>query len=103
MNRPPCGTRKPADVCCRLASSWPTAKTVIDALEDAEDFAAFEIAVTVDSDAQSAVACGAPPQKTRSFSFSLRAVDRLSRYEATLWRQACQVLFTLQCLDRRKP
>jgi hypothetical protein len=30
-------------------------------------------------------------------------LDRLSRYQATLWRQACQVLFTLQCLDRRKP
>jgi hypothetical protein len=30
-------------------------------------------------------------------------LDRLSRYEATLWRQACQVLFTLQCLDRRRP
>jgi hypothetical protein len=30
-------------------------------------------------------------------------LDRLSRYEATLWRQTCQVLFTLQCLDRRKP
>ena len=29
-------------------------------------------------------------------------LDRLSRYEATLWRQACQILFTLQCLDRRK-
>jgi hypothetical protein len=30
-------------------------------------------------------------------------LDRLSRYEATLWRQACQILFMLQCLDRRKP
>jgi hypothetical protein len=30
-------------------------------------------------------------------------LDRLSRYEASLWRLACQVLFTLQCLDRRKP
>ena len=30
-------------------------------------------------------------------------LDRLSRYEATLWRQACQILFTLQCLDRQKP
>jgi hypothetical protein len=30
-------------------------------------------------------------------------LDRLSRYEAALWRQACQILFTLQCLDRRKP
>ena len=32
-----------------------------------------------------------------------RSLDRLSRYEVTLWRQACQILFTLQCLDRRKP
>jgi hypothetical protein len=30
-------------------------------------------------------------------------LDRLSRYEATVWRQACQILFTLQCLDRRRP
>jgi hypothetical protein len=30
-------------------------------------------------------------------------LDRLGRYEATLWRQACQILFTLRCLDRRKP
>ena len=34
------------------------------------------------------------------FSYPL---DRLSRYEATLWRQACQILFTLQYLHRRKP
>jgi hypothetical protein len=42
-----------------------TAETVIDALEDAEDYATFEIAVTVDYDAQSAVGCGgcvAPPR-----------------------------------------
>jgi hypothetical protein len=31
------------------------------------------------------------------------ALDRLSRYEATLWRQASQILFTLDVLDRRKP
>jgi len=30
-------------------------------------------------------------------------LDRLSRYEATLWRQARQVLFALQFLGRRKP
>jgi hypothetical protein len=30
-------------------------------------------------------------------------LDRLSRYEAALWRQACQIMFTLHCLDRRKP
>jgi hypothetical protein len=30
-------------------------------------------------------------------------LDRLSRYEAALWRQVCQIIFTLQCPDRRKP
>src|SRR5215210_2010795 len=30
-------------------------------------------------------------------------LDRLSRYEATLWRQAAQILFALRALDRRKP
>jgi hypothetical protein len=168
-----------------------TAETVIDALEDAEDYAAFEIAVTADYDAQSAVerelvlrlasllwrlrrataiesglfkiqakhllqfrqrrqahekrheiidgvyrnalatqedvqqddhersspldpgspSTVAPADPfddiTRSFvrlsNLPAYPLDRLSRYEAMLWRQACQVLFTLQCLDRRKP
>src|SRR5215469_14476701 len=31
------------------------------------------------------------------------ALHRLSRYEATLWRQAGRVLFALDALDRRKP
>ena len=31
------------------------------------------------------------------------ALDRLSRYEASLWRQAGRILFALQALDRRKP
>jgi hypothetical protein len=31
------------------------------------------------------------------------ALDRLSRYETTLWRQVGQVLFALDSLDRRKP
>src|SRR5262245_50243986 len=31
------------------------------------------------------------------------ALDRLSRYEATLWRQACQILYALDALNRRKP
>jgi hypothetical protein len=30
------------------------------------------------------------------------ALDRLSRYEATLWRQVGQILFALDSLDRRK-
>ena len=169
-----------------------TAETVIDALEDAEDYAAFEMAVTADYDAQSAVerelvlrlasllwrlrrattiesglfkiqarhllqfrksrrahqkrqtiidsmyrnstATENDTQKdkdehlsdgfgsgsesavvtashfddlTRSFirltNLPTCPLDRLSRYEGTLWRQACQILFTLRCLDRRKP
>jgi hypothetical protein len=44
---------------------------------------------------------------TRSFvrlsNLPTYPLDRLSRYEATLWRQAYQILFTLRCLDRRKP
>ena len=31
------------------------------------------------------------------------ALDRLSRYEANLWRQAGRILFALDALDRRKP
>jgi hypothetical protein len=31
------------------------------------------------------------------------ALDRFSRYEATLWRQGRQILLTLDALDRRKP
>jgi len=30
-------------------------------------------------------------------------LDRLSGYEATLWRQAGQILYALDALDRRKP
>jgi hypothetical protein len=31
------------------------------------------------------------------------APDRLSRYEASLWRQAGRLLYALETLDRRKP
>jgi hypothetical protein len=168
-----------------------TAETVIDALEDAEDYAAFEMAVTADYDAQSAVerelvlrlanllwrlrrataiesglfkiqahhlqefrqrrqthqnrqniidnicrdavgtetdtrqnedetnaslVIGSPStvetaqqsdDLTRAFvrlsNLPTYPLDRLSRYEATLWRQACQILFTLRCLNQRRP
>lgn len=165
-----------------------TAETVIDALEDAEDYAAFEMAVTADYDAQSAVErelvlrlasvlwrlrrataiesglfkiqarhllqfrqqrrthrvrqltpdgiyrhavstegdmggtadepvdAGSPsiqhmadPSDDLTCAFVRLSnlptfpLDRLSRYEAALWRQTCQILFTLQCLGRRKP
>jgi hypothetical protein len=167
-----------------------TAETVIDALEDAEDYAAFEMAVTAGYDAQTAVErelvlrlasllwrlrrataiesglfkiqakqllrfrqrrevhqkrqnliddlyrdaiatedtrqhgndptdyldastrltvdpAGQSNDITRSFmrltNLPTYPLDRLSRYEATLWRQACQILFTLRCLEQRKP
>ena len=51
----PCDTRKPADVGAGSLRHGLTAKTVIDALEDAEDYAAFEMTVTADYEAQSAV------------------------------------------------
>jgi hypothetical protein len=167
-----------------------TAETIIDVLEDAEDYAAFEIAVTADYDAPSAVerelvlrlasllwrlrrasaiesglfriqarhllqfrrrrqarqtrqhviddvyrnvvasegevqqnedrlagsvdgsqlsieVADQSDDLTRSFvrlcSLQTYPLDLLSRYEARLWRQACQILFALQSLDRRKP
>ena len=162
------------------------AETVIVALEDADDYAAFELAVTADYDAQSAVErelvlrlasllwrlrrvtaieAGLFKEQARSllelsgpqqgpkcirslypkvisenvrrrdqedFEQSVAAdgsstheasdqyealtkafvglsdlptypLDRLGRYEAALWRQARQILFTLRCMDRRKP
>jgi hypothetical protein len=154
-----------------------TAETVISALEDAEDYRAFEAAITADYEAQSAVerelvlrlasilwrlrratsmetglfeiqaehlrefqksrellpdsheiiralfqrspgsALTAPQtvgnKEVRPVEFAccfLRlanlpnfALDRLSRYEANLWRQVGRILFTLDALDRRKP
>ena len=177
---------------CNAVRHGLTAETVIGALEDAEDYKAFEAAITADYDAQSAVErelvlrlasllwrlrrattmetglfeiqaehlrefrqvrqvhpdsrtvvhamFGQPhpvepnpdgrshdkiTDQTRAApSFGLEpvepardlarcflrlanlpsyALDRLSRYEATLWRQAGQILFALDALDRRKP
>ena len=173
---------------CNAIRHGLTAETVIGALEDAEDYAAFEMAVTADFDATSAVerelvlrlasllwrlrrataiesglfriqalhllkfrrtrrahderqkiidslydgsvAMAEPASLveedgeqvsnaksqgdadefdgvTQSYlrlanlpSFPL---DRLCRYEATLWRQACQALFALQFLNRARP
>jgi hypothetical protein len=163
-----------------------TAETVIDALEDAEDYASFEMAVTADYDAQSAVERelvlrlasllwrlrrttaiesglfkiqarqllqfsqgrrahhnrqkiidtmyrdANPPENharqdddtfisgntnsdsalvdqdmlthtfVRLINLPTYPLDRLSRYEGTLWRQACQILFTLRCLSQSR-
>jgi hypothetical protein len=180
---------------CNAVRHGLTAETVIDALEDAEDYKAFEAAIIADYDAQSAVerqlvlrlasllwrlrratimetglfniqadhlsefrearqvapasrelifamlgrndsvsldwdpaTCGStstsgfvPSSRTKSVepavdpaaelsrcflrlaNLSNYALDRLSRYEATLWRQVAQMLFALDALDRRKP
>jgi hypothetical protein len=168
---------------CNAVRHGLTAETVIGALEDAEDYKAFEAAIITDYDAQSAVerelvlrlasvlwrlrratmmetglfeiqtehlrevaqirqvnsvSCevvhalfispgsvsaddrpashgtnaeemtvGPNLNLARCFSCLANlpnfALDRLSRYEATLWRQARQLLFALDCLDRRKP
>ena len=170
---------------CNAIRHGLTAETVIGALEDADDYKAFETAITADYDAQSAVErelvlrlasllwrlrrastietglfeiqadhltelrrerrvapdrqqivyaiFGQPcsvdadtshwPTTGEAKSTSLAsnptvdlarcflrlanlpnfALDRLARYEATLWRQAGQILFALDALDRRKP
>jgi len=66
-----------------------TAETVIDALEDAEDYAAFEMAVTADYDAQSAV----ERELVLRLASVLWRLRRASAIEAGLFRlQACQLL-----------
>jgi hypothetical protein len=167
---------------CNAVRHGLTAETVVGALEDVEDYKAFEAAIVADYDAQSAVerelvlrlasllwrlrrattietglfeieaehlseagrshsvspasrevvralfgphasasshdslpACGLkgnPPvdsaaELTRCYlrlaNLPNFAFDRLSRYEATLWRQVGQLLFALDALYRRKP
>jgi hypothetical protein len=171
---------------CNAVRHGLTAETVISALEDAEDYKAFEATITADYDAQSAVerelvlrlasilwrlrrattietglfeiqadhmhgycqgrqpppsqgvvhvlmgrphfgnhdSDGAAQDRANTMTGGgiksddpvefarcfLRlanlpnfALDRLSRYEATLWRQAGRILFALDALDRRKP
>ena len=155
---------------CNALRHGLTAETVIGSLEDAEDYKAFEAAITADYDAQSAVerelvlqlasilwrlrrattmetglleiqadpiqnylenrellsesrdvihtllrrANSDPNVKAdntvefarcflRLANLPNFALDRLSRYEATLWRQARRILLALDALDRRKP
>jgi len=176
---------------CNALRHGLTAETVVGALEDAEDYKAFEVAIIADYDAQSAVerelvlrlasllwrlrrattietglfgiqaehlsdfrkrqqqispasreivytlfsansdrqaaSYGVNAIETRSASGLISAqgqvapdvelarcflrlcnlpnygLDRLNRYEAALWRQAGQILFALDNMDRRKP
>jgi hypothetical protein len=160
---------------CNAVRHGLTAETVLSALEDPEDYKAFEAAITADYDAQSAVErelvlrlAGilwrlrrATTMETGLFEIQAQqlhdyrqnrqllsnsrelihtalrrgnietlsdsgmkadasavefarcflrlanlpnfALDRLSRYESTLWRQAGRILDALETLDRRKP
>jgi len=170
---------------CNALRHGLTAETVLSALEDAEDYKAFEAAITADYDAQSVVErelvlrlasllwrlrrattmetglfeiqaqqlhdyrqnrqllsnsrevihtmfrragdaaslsalsnietlsdCGVKADATavefarcflRLANLPNFALDRLSRYEATLWRQAGRIVYALEILDRRKP
>jgi hypothetical protein len=155
---------------CNALRHGLTAETIICALEDADDYKAFEAAITADYDAQSAVESElvlrlasilwrlrrATAMETGLFEIQAEhlrdyrqnrqpltdyrdvihavlrradsdrnvkadntvefarcflrlanlsnfALDRLSRYEATLWRQVGRILVALDALDRRKP
>jgi hypothetical protein len=111
-----------------------TAETIIAGLEDAEDYQAFEAAVTADYDAETAVerelvlrlasvlwrlrratgietalferGCNAKTDIAGGFlrlaALPTFPLDRISRYEHLLWRQARQIVFTLESLRHRK-
>jgi hypothetical protein len=121
------------------------AETVITALEDANDYQAFEAAITAEAtmmetglfeieaehvreyrenrrllpdsrDIVHTIFRGDNPETTADapaldFAHSFLplanlpnfALDRLSHYEATLWRQAGRIIYALKTLDRRKP
>src|SRR5437667_1512994 len=74
-----------------------TAETVIDALEDAEDYAAFEMAVTADYDAQSAV----ERELVLRLASLLWRLRRATAIEAGLFKQQARQL--LQFRQRRQP
>src|SRR6201989_357746 len=65
-----------------------TAETVIDALEDAEDYSAFEMAVTADYDAQSAV----ERELVLRLASALWRLRRATAIESGLFRSQAQHL-----------
>jgi hypothetical protein len=100
---------------CNAVRHGLTAETVIADLENAEDYQAFEAAVIADYDAQTAVERElvlrlasmlwrlrrATGIESGIFE-SMTPLDRLSRYEHLLWRQARQLAITIESLRRRK-
>jgi hypothetical protein len=75
----------------------PAVPTVANATSTAPNSASKPVEPAVDSTAELA-SCF-----LRLANLPNYALDRLSRYEATLWRQVAQILFALDHLDRRKP
>jgi hypothetical protein len=76
---------------------------VIGALEDAEDYKAFEAAIITDYDVQSAVEHELVLRLCDWACKISKPIDSLSRYEANLWRQAGRIPNAFVTLDRRKP
>ncbi len=75
--------------------SFLTLREEIGALDDAEDYQAFEAAIAADYDAQSA--------RRSASSRSTAGLIGGCAAKATLWRQVAQTIFALDALDRRKP
>jgi hypothetical protein len=73
-----------------------TAETVIDALEDAEDYAAFEMAVTADYDAQSAV----ERELVLRLASLLWRLRRASAIESGLFKIQAKHLLSFANVDR---
>jgi hypothetical protein len=92
----------------------PTSREVVYALfrradHLADDSVSHGVAHDTEADPYSASDALEPPNADLARCFlglanlPNHALDRLSRYEATLWRQVRQILIALDALDRRKP
>jgi len=81
---------------------------LVDPVDAGPDRASYEIANGTDAQTRSAPNSVDPATDLarcflRLANLPSYPLDRLSRYEAILWRQAGQILFALDALDRRKP
>jgi hypothetical protein len=73
-----------------------------------ESAASRNVVNTIDAMSEFLIKAGAPNIEFAHCFLRLAdmpnfALDRLSRYEANLWRQAGRILHALETLDRRKP
>jgi hypothetical protein len=86
----------------------PSSREVIHALLDQGDLSDQSFSKTVpDRECRGIMSHDASIELARCFlrlaNLPNFALDRLSRYEAMLWRQAYRILFALDAQDRRKP